>query len=118
MSGVTLRLTDGGLETSLIFHQGIGLPLFAAFPLVEHEQGRAALRTHWEPYVALARDHAIPFVVDTPTWRANPDWMSQLGYAEGGVGEANRAAAQFTTVLAREFEQPTVNGVVGPRGDG
>jgi len=51
-----VRLTDGGLETSLIFHQGLDLPHFAAFPLVESDDGRAALRTYWEP---------------TSHWRAN-----------------------------------------------
>lgn len=113
-----LRVTDGGLETSLIFHQGIDLPHFAAFPLVHREGGRAALRTYWEPYLALARDQAVPFVVDTVTWRANPDWMSLLGYPVGAVGDANSAAAAFAFELAAEIGEAAVNGVVGPRGDG
>jgi homocysteine S-methyltransferase len=28
-------VTDGGMETDLIFHHGVDLPLFAAFPLVD-----------------------------------------------------------------------------------
>src|SRR3954453_831864 len=100
-----LILTDGGLETSLIFHQGIDLPLFAAFPLLEDETGRTALRAYWKPYVELAREQAVPFVVDTPTWRANPDWMAELGYGGRAVGEVNRAAAEFTSVLASQFDQ-------------
>ena len=113
-----IRLTDGGLETSLIFHQGIDLPLFAAFPLVQREDGRAALRAYWEPYLALARDESVPFVVDTVTWRANPDWVAQLGYGEGAVRDANDAAASFASGLASKVGDATVNGVVGPRGDG
>ena len=27
-----LMITDGGIETDLIFHHGFDLPLFAAFP--------------------------------------------------------------------------------------
>jgi S-methylmethionine-dependent homocysteine/selenocysteine methylase len=113
-----VRLTDGGLETSLIFHQGIELPLFAAFPLAQHEDGRAALRAYWEPYLAFVREEGVPFMVDTVTWRANPDWASQLGYGKQDLREANLAAAAFAMELATELEEATVNGVVGPRGDG
>jgi len=34
-------LTDGGLETTLIFHENMDLPEFAAFPLVTHGEGVA-----------------------------------------------------------------------------
>ena len=40
-----LFLTDGGLETTLIFKRGIDLPLFAAFTLLADEDGRRALRS-------------------------------------------------------------------------
>lgn len=113
-----LRLTDGGLETSLIFHQGIDLPLFAAFPLTLDDDGRRALQAYWEPYLALARDRGHPFVVDTATWRASPDWVARLGYPEGVVGAANEAAVELASDLASTVNGATVNGVVGPRGDG
>ena len=113
-----VRLTDGGLETSLIFHQGIDLPYFAAFPLLRDDEGRSALRRYWEPYLALAREEGAPFAVDTATWRANPDWAARLGYDERDLREANLAAARFALELAAGLEEATVNGVVGPRGDG
>jgi homocysteine S-methyltransferase len=113
-----LHLADGGLETSLIFHQDIGLPLFAAFPLVQQDDGRAALRAYWQPYLALAREYAVPFLVDTATWRANPDWATQLGYSRPALRAANVEAASLARELATELDQVTVNGVVGPRGDG
>ncbi|HEV2563872.1 MAG TPA: homocysteine S-methyltransferase, partial [Microvirga sp.] len=34
-------LTDGGLETTLVFLDGVDLPCFAAFPLLRSEEGRA-----------------------------------------------------------------------------
>ena len=113
-----MRLTDGGLETSLIFHQGLDLPHFAAFPLVESGDGRAALRTYWEPYLAVARECGVGFVIDTATWRANPDWASRLGYDRESLRAANGAAARFARELATDVENSIVNGVVGPRGDG
>jgi homocysteine S-methyltransferase len=111
-------LTDGGLETSLIFHQGLDLPEFAAFPLVEREDGRRALRAYWNPYFEVARAHGAPFVLDTATWRANPDWAERLGYDRAAVAAANTAATAFARELAQDLDDATVNGVVGPRGDG
>ena len=32
-------LTDGGMETTLVFHRGLDLPHFAAFPLLETAEG-------------------------------------------------------------------------------
>jgi len=34
-----LFLTDGGLETTLIFHDGLDLPEFAAFDLLRTKEG-------------------------------------------------------------------------------
>ena len=73
-AGDRLYLTDGGLETTLVFHRGIDLPLFAAFPLLDSDDGRAALRDYFAPYLALAAERGTGFVLDTPTWRANADW--------------------------------------------
>ena len=38
-----LFLTDGGLETTLIFHEGVDLPYFAAFNLLNTEAGSALI---------------------------------------------------------------------------
>ena len=113
-----MRLTDGGLETSLIFHQGLDLPLFAAFPLVETSEGKSAMEGYWMPYLEIADQHGVEFVVDTVTWRANPDWGTQLGYDAAALAGANEAAARFARHLSGHVGRATVNGVVGPRGDG
>jgi S-methylmethionine-dependent homocysteine/selenocysteine methylase len=116
MGGV--RLTDGGLETSLIFRQGLDLPLFAAFPLVETRAGRAALRRYRLPSLELAAENRAGFVVDTATWRANRDWAARLGYDATSLRAANKAAVRFARELAAQIDHALVNGVVGPRGDG
>ena len=112
-----LRLTDGGLETSLIFHQGLDLPMFAAFPLVDSDDGRAALRAYWQPFLALAAERGTGFVIDTVTWRANPDWGTRLGYDAERLRAVNGDAARFARELASEVADPIVSGVVGPRGE-
>jgi homocysteine S-methyltransferase len=96
----------------------LDLPLFAAFPLVETETGRAALRRYWLPYLELAEETHADFVVDTATWRANRDWAAQLGYDPDSLYAANAMAARFAHELATQIDHALINGVVGPRGDG
>ena len=117
-----LTVTDGGLETTLVFHDGIDLPDFAAFPLLDTEVGRTALADYYQPYLELGRRLAVPVVVDTPTWRANPDWGARLGYDANQLDAVNRRAVQFVRQLATTGPggpvEHVVNGVIGPRGDG
>jgi S-methylmethionine-dependent homocysteine/selenocysteine methylase len=115
-------LTDGGLETTLIFHQGVDLPSFAAFDLLKEEEGRRQLRAYFEPYLALARERGTGFVLDTATWRANPDWGLELGYSDEELEDANRAAVAMAEELRASLDDAgvpvVINGVIGPRGDG
>jgi S-methylmethionine-dependent homocysteine/selenocysteine methylase len=114
-----LTLTDGGLETTLVFHHGIDLPDFAAFPLVDSDAGRAALAAYYAPYLDLAKRTGTPFVLDTPTWRANLDWGARLGYDAIRLAAVNRRSVELVRELAAEAAvTPVVDGVIGPRGDG
>jgi S-methylmethionine-dependent homocysteine/selenocysteine methylase len=113
-----MALTDGGLETWLVFHAGFDLPCFAAFPLLESDRGRDALRRYFEPFLAVAEQRDLPFVLDTATWRATPDWGAQLGYGRERLADANRAAVEFALELAGARPNVGINGVIGPRGDG
>lgn len=113
-----LSLTDGGLETTLVFDEGLDLPSFAAFPLLDHEDGRAALRRYFDPYLAAAEELGLGFVLDTPTWRANPDWGAEVGYDLDRLADSNGRAVAFARELAEGRADVLVNGVIGPRGDG
>jgi homocysteine S-methyltransferase len=121
LSGDRLFITDGGMETTLIFARGLELPSFAAFPLATEDTGRTMLREYFAPFVALARRHGTGLLVDTPTWRANPDWGERLGYDPPALAEANRAGAAIAAEVADSArgEIPVlVSGAIGPRGDG
>lgn len=115
-------LSGGGLETTLVFHRGLDLPHFAAFPLLDSEQGRAELTAYFETYLRLAQDHGLGFILDTVTWRANPDWGLKLGYDVRGLRDVNRRAVEFAAGLRDAWERPglpiVIDGVIGPRGDG
>ncbi|HEX2555643.1 MAG TPA: homocysteine S-methyltransferase family protein [Microvirga sp.] len=115
-------ITDGGLETTLVFLEGIDLPCFAAFPLVLTEEGRGQLTRYFAPYLAEAARRGAGIVLDTPTWRANADWGAKLGYGPDWLSEVNRLSVEYVASLRDAHEPLTgpivINGVVGPRGDG
>lgn len=115
-----VTLTDGGLETDLIFHHGIELPMFAAFPLLDDPEGRAVLADYYRRAARTALDAGDRFSLDTVTWRAGPEWATQLGYDESGFERINRDAVAFARTIADEFagEPIVLCGMIGPRGDG
>lgn len=117
-----LFLTDGGIETTLIFDDGLDLPDFAAFLLLEHEEGRQALRRYFESYLGIAERDGLGIVLETPTWRASPDWTTRHGYDAEGLVRLNRMSVDMLLDM-RERHQASglpvvVSGCVGPRGDG
>ena len=118
----TTFLSDGGMETTLIFQEGIELPLFASFVLMDTQDGRARLRDYYERYLRIATDRGAGFILDTPTWRANPDWGQKLGYDAKGLKAINAASIALMHELRAAWETPAspivVSGAIGPRGDG
>lgn len=115
-----IRLTDAGIETVLIFDRGIDLPAFAAFPLLDDAEGRAALADYLRPFLELAGLHGAGFVLETPTWRANPDWGASLGYDADALRRTAFDAVALGRTLVAETgtDDVLVSGCVGPRGDG
>ena len=114
-------LTDGGMETTLIFHQGLDLPYFAAFVLLDDEEGRDQLRSYYRPYVELARKRGVGIVLDTPTWRANADWGERLGYSAEALADVNRrgvALLEELRSISDDGPPIIISGCIGPRGDG
>lgn len=115
-------LTDGGLETTLIFRDGFDLPLFAAFSLLRSKAGRQALSRYFLEYIQLAQRHGCGVILESPTWRANPEWGWQLGYTLDELADANRDAIglleDVVSPLATAVGKRILSGCVGPRGDG
>ena len=121
---MTQYVTDGGLETDLIFHFDADLPEFAAFPLVEDEDGRALLTRYYDGYAAIAAQAGVGLLLEAPTWRANPDWAAKVGYDLAALDRVNRASVELMQGLREKYERELgltdvkVGGMTGPRGDG
>lgn len=118
-----LFVTDGGIETSLMFHQGLELPDFAAFDLFRRPGGETALREYFRAYARIAARHNADLVLEAATWRASGDWGTRLGYGERELADANRRAIVLLERIRDELSETTrtvavISGCVGPRGDG
>ena len=121
LNGKTV-ITDGGMETTLIFHEGVELPLFIAFPLIDSEDGRARIAAYFRRYLDIARASGTGLILETPTWRASADWGAQLGYDEAALARVYADSVAFMQELREDWETPetplVVSGCIGPRGDG
>ena len=120
--GVDLFLTDGGIETTLIFHEGLELPDFAAFDLLKRPEGERALRKYIRTYADLAKTFGTGLILESATWRASADWGARLGYDARALADANRRAVRLLEdvrdELGRGAGPVVISGCVGPRGDG
>jgi S-methylmethionine-dependent homocysteine/selenocysteine methylase len=112
-------ITDGGMETTLIFDDGIDLPDFASFVLLDDANGIDVLRAYYASYIEIAAQHGVGIVLDTPTWRANPDWGERLGYSAEALADGNRrGVALLEELRSQSRPQVIISGCIGPRGDG
>jgi S-methylmethionine-dependent homocysteine/selenocysteine methylase len=120
--GDKLFLADGGIETSLIYLEGINLPEFASFPLLLTPEGEAALRRYFLPYLQLAHEYRTGLVLESATWRASADWGAKLGYSASQLADVNHRSMHMLEDLRRTWETPqtpiVISGCIGPRGDG
>jgi homocysteine S-methyltransferase len=117
-----LFITDGGIETTLIFNRGIDLPEFAAFDLLKDDKGTDELRGYFLPYLELAKEHGAGFVLESPTWRASPRWGEELGYGPAEMDALNREAialmAELRDRYAADVSPIVISGCIGPQDDG
>jgi S-methylmethionine-dependent homocysteine/selenocysteine methylase len=113
-------VTDGGLETDLIFNHGADLPDFAAFPLVRDAAGGTLLGRYYAEYGVIAARAGAGLLLETPTWRANPDWGRRLGCDATALDQVNRDSVALVraAVDAAGVRHGRVSGCIGPRGDG
>jgi S-methylmethionine-dependent homocysteine/selenocysteine methylase len=99
-----LFLTDGGLETTLIFREGMDLRDFAAFDLLKHTAGYQSLANYFRTYASIARNYRVGLILESATWRSNPDWGTKLGYSSAELTEMNRKAIALLHTIRQEYE--------------
>lgn len=117
-----VMLTDSGIETDIVYRTGRDLPAFAAFPLLGDDEGRAILDRYYREHLAVAAEHGVGYVLETPTWRSNADWGMSLGYTQEQLDDLDRAGVAFLSAIRDSSPKVSgpmpISGSLGPRGDG
>jgi len=115
-------LTDGGFETSMLFHEGFDLPGFSAAPLLDDPEARQAMARYFDRFLAMAAEAGTGFVLDTGTWRAGEHWAEVVGVTRADMRRLNREAAAFAKEVKSRWDGRVapilIDGVIGPAGDG
>ncbi|MEA5466952.1 homocysteine S-methyltransferase family protein [Leptothoe sp. PORK10 BA2] len=118
----SIFITDGGLETVLLFQQGWALPDFATFPLMDSPLGMEAMHHYFNTYGALAQTYGMGLVLESPTWRASADWGQRQGYDAAKLADVNRRAIALLQLTRSTYSTPhspiVISGCIGPRSDG
>ncbi len=114
-------LTDGGVETRIMFQTDIPLdqPSGAAV-LIDDPRGRRALEDIYAGYLDAAA--GLPIIIGTPTFRAQADRLAASGRAEADAVDRVNAAAVAMHRALRDARPEAADriflaGVIGPKGD-
>lgn len=82
----------------------------------------AALDRYFRTYAEIAKRFSAGLVLESATWRANPDWATRLGYSAEALAAANRAAIELLERIRADYEDGdttvVISACLGPRGDG
>ncbi|MCP5073002.1 MAG: homocysteine S-methyltransferase [Rhodobacteraceae bacterium] len=118
-TGGGLFLAYVGMETDLIFNQGVDLQNLASFPLLETNKGREWLWHYLSEMIMVARNADVGVILESPTWVANRDRGAAVGYSPETLIERNIQAIELMAeVRDTHGDVPTViSGNVGPRAD-
>ncbi|KAJ9636859.1 hypothetical protein H2201_006479 [Coniosporium apollinis] len=121
MTSRKLFLTEGGIETTLVFKKGVDLPHFCALVLLDTVGGKESLRECYTPYIDIATELKTGIVLETPTWRGSSAWAEALGIDDADIPRLNREAVKFLQDLRDKYESPStpivVSGNLGPLSD-
>ena len=117
----TYYLTEGGIETEIMYKYGFELPHFAMFPLLDNPEALTAMKGIWQRSLRAAADNGFNAIMNGVDYRASPDWGALLGYTPDGLASMQMRAIDFLRDVARDFEQDIdtiiISGTIGPRGD-
>jgi S-methylmethionine-dependent homocysteine/selenocysteine methylase len=91
---MTITLTDGGIETRIIYEFKYAIDDFESFELLKNESGRDILRRIYQSYADVALRYGFPIQIGTPTWRASRKWTSDVSRLNAAAVELLREVSQ------------------------
>jgi S-methylmethionine-dependent homocysteine/selenocysteine methylase len=106
-------LTDGGIETRIIYEFNCPIGDFEAYKLLADEAGRDMLRRVYQSYAEVAVRYGLPIQLGTPTWRGSRKWTKD-------VRSVNAAAVKLLRTIMQQSADARIilAGVIGPASNG
>ena len=114
-----LVLTEGSIIEHLRRESSVRLdPFVANSSIIYDRHGREIMASLFRRYLATGRESGLPMVIETPTWRANPDRIKAAGLAERRVNEdCFRFIADLRSEQGDYAPRVAIAGLMGPAGD-
>ena len=114
-------LTEGGVETEVMYKWGYELPEFAMFTLLDNPEADEVIRNMYRRYFDVAAEHDTALLLNGHDYRASPDWGAKLGYSPEGLREIQQRVIRFLDELRTEYADRVsdvyIAACIGPRGD-
>ncbi|KAJ5210720.1 Homocysteine S-methyltransferase [Penicillium cf. griseofulvum] len=112
-------ITEGGIETTLIYTKNIDLPNFSTLPVLNTEDGKETISSIYKGYIDIARAHSTGVVLETRTWRGSPLWSSEIGLSIPQMVDLNHTAVKLLQGIRSEtpFDPIVISGAMGPLQD-
>ena len=114
-------LTEGGVETEVMYKWGFELPEFAMFPLLDNPEAHIVITAMYRRYLDVAAEFGVGFIMGSHDYRASPDWAEKLGYNSQQLEDFQRRTIAFLAELRAEYTDRVrhayIVGEIGPRGD-
>jgi S-methylmethionine-dependent homocysteine/selenocysteine methylase len=116
-----LYLTEGGVETEIMYKWGHKLPHFAMFTLLDKPEAMADMKSMFARALEVAATQKTGLVLSSLDYRASPDWAALLGISADGLRDVHFRTVAFMKEVAAPFVEKipdlVFSGVIGPRGD-
>jgi S-methylmethionine-dependent homocysteine/selenocysteine methylase len=114
-------ITEGGIETEIMYKWGFEMPHFAMFPLLDNPKAADAIKGMYRRYLDVVAKYKQSALIGGFDYRASPDWGDLLGYSASALRDANIQSIEFLREVASEYDSDIdlalFSGCVGPRGD-
>ncbi|CAF1576419.1 unnamed protein product, partial [Adineta steineri] len=108
LSSDKLFIISGGLETALIYKGDIDLPCFASCYALIKDTDREWMKNHIAKFVKVGQKYNVGVILETPTWRANPDWINKIDFSGEDVISINRKAVDLINDIRNEYQTEKV----------
>lgn len=111
-------ITDGGLETTLIYKYNIELPYFSCINLLKTDSGRNIIYNCLLNYVNISEKYNVNIIIETPTWRCSKKWSKLLNCENSDIEKINREAVNIVKSIKKNNKKIIISGNIGPIDDG